>query len=126
MALNSWKNKTDEHNKLKLKEGMIVELRNNDRHLLREVEGGFILSGHSSWLIYTYNDALTDLDCEFDIMKVYESNAYMDDLFNDDYLTCIWERKEQKKERKKPKETTVAEISKTSEKPQSEEEDYDR
>ena len=114
MELNSWKNKTDEHNKLELKEGMVVELRYHEKYLLREVEGELILSGRDNWMEYRYNDDLTEKrdslsnkykKSQFDIMKVYESSAYtIEDLFDDDYLTCIWERKD-------PKKMTVAEIS---------------
>lgn len=121
MELNSWKNKTDEHNKLELKEGMVVELRYHEKYLLRKVEGELILSGRDNWMEYRYNDDLTEKrdsfsnkhkKSQFDIMKVYESSAYtIEDLFDDDYLTRIWERKEQKKERKDPKKMTVAEIS---------------
>ena len=38
-------------------------------------------------------------------MKIYESKAHvLRDLFNDKYLTCIWERKKSKK-------MTLAQIS---------------
>ena len=42
---------------------------------------------------------------DYDIMKIYESKAYvLEDLFDNNYLECIWERKE-------PKKMTLAQIS---------------
>ena len=42
---------------------------------------------------------------DFDVMKIYTSKAFiLNSLFNDDYLECIWERKE-------PKKMTLAQIS---------------
>lgn len=94
-----------EDNKMELKEGMIVECRNGDRYLLRNVRDELILSANKGWNEYTYDNNFIDIDeyakefnGDYDIMKIYESKAYvLEDLFNNNYLTCIWERKEPKK-----------------------------
>ena len=96
--------------KVELKEGMVVELKNGNRYLIREVSGELILSGNKGWLRYTYNRDLTEVDSDsqngaFDIAKVYRSTAHiMENLFDDNYLTCIWRREN-------PKKMTLAEIS---------------
>lgn len=101
-----------EDNKMELKEGMIVECRNGSRYLLRRVEGKLLLSSNANWLGYSYDNNFIDigeytkeLNGDYDIMKIYESKAHvLRDLFNDKYLTCIWERKKSKK-------MTLAQIS---------------
>lgn len=101
-----------EDNKMELKEGMIVELRNGDRYLLRRVDDELLLSANQRWVEYTYDNNFVDIDedakefnGEYDIMKIYESHAHvLEDLFNNNYLTCVWERKE-------PKKMTLAQIS---------------
>ena len=101
-----------EDNKMELKEGMIVECRNGDRYLLRRVDGELILSANETWLEYTYDNNFIDINedakefnGDFDIIKIYESKtSFLKDLFKDNYLTCIWERKE-------PKKMTLAQIS---------------
>ncbi len=101
-----------EDNKMELKEGMIIECRNGNRYLLRNVRGYLILSANTCWENCTYDNNFIDIGCyakefhgDYDIMKIYESNAYvLEDLFNNNYLTCIWERKE-------PKKMTLAQIS---------------
>ena len=65
---------------MELKEGMIVECRNGNRYLLRKVRGELLLSSNTG--------------------KAY----VLEDLFDNKYLTCIWERKE-------PKKMTLAQIS---------------
>ena len=98
---------------MELKEGMIVECRNGDRYLLRNVRGDLILSANKGWVEYVYDNNFIDI-CEdakafngdYDIMKIYESKAYvLEDLFDNNCLTCIWERKE-------PKKMTLEQISK--------------
>ena len=94
---------------MKLKEGMIIECRDGGRYLLRNVNDTIIVSNFDEWFKATYDENLCD-NCyyeeTFDIMKIYESKAYvLEDLFNDNYLECIWERKE-------PKKMTLAQISK--------------
>lgn len=101
-----------EDNKMELKEGMIVECRNGSRYLLRKVRGNLLLSANEGWDECTYDNNFVDigedskeLNGDYDIMKIYESNAHvLVNLFDDDFLECIWERKE-------PKKMTLAQIS---------------
>ena len=101
-----------EDNKMELKEGMIIECRNGDRYLLRNVRGDLILSANKGWAECVYDNNFIDIaedakafNGDYDIMKIYESKAYvLEDLFDDNYLECIWERKE-------PKKMTLAQIS---------------
>ena len=81
--------------KSELKQGMVVELRDGDRYLIRDREGEIVLSNHDGWLyLEDYSENLTDKTCsELDIMKVYTTKAYvLDDAFDDGYLTEIWGR----------------------------------
>ena len=102
----------NEDNKMELKEGMIIECRNGDRYLLRNVRGDLILSANQGWAEYVYDNNFIDIgedakafNGDYDIMKIYESKAYvLEDLFDNNYLDCIWERKE-------PKKMTLAQIS---------------
>lgn len=97
-----------EDSKMELKEGMIVECRNGSRYLLRKVGDVLIGSNFDEWIKTTYNENL----CEnyyhyetFDIMKIYISKSpKLEGLFANNYLDCIWERKE-------PKKMTLAQIS---------------
>lgn len=97
-----------EDNKMELKEGMIVECRNGNRYLLRKRSDGLICSNFDGWFKATYDEKLNENGYyveDYDIMKIYESKAYsLEDLFDNIYLTCIWERKE-------PKKMTLAQIS---------------
>ena len=101
-----------EDNKMELKEGMIVECRNGNRYLLRKVRGNLLLSANKGWDECTYDNNFVDIgedakafNGDYDIMKIYESNAYvLVNLFDDDFLECIWKRKE-------PKKMTLAQIS---------------
>ena len=97
-----------EDNKMELKEGMIIECRNGNRYLLRKVDDMIIGSSFDGWLKATYDENLCEnyyYEETFDIMKIYESKAYvLEDLFDNNYLDCIWERKE-------PKKMTLAQIS---------------
>lgn len=101
-----------EDNKMELKEGMIVECRNGNRYLLRKVRGNLLLSANESWDECTYDNNFVDIgedskefNGDYDIMKIYESNAHvLVNLFDDDFLECIWERKKSKK-------MTLAQIS---------------
>ena len=104
--------KYKEDNKMELKEGMIIECRNGDRYLLRNVRGDLILSANQGWAECVYDNNFIDIEedakafnGDYDIMKIYESKAYvLEDLFDNNYLECIWERKE-------PKKMTLAQIS---------------
>lgn len=97
-----------EDNKMELKEGMIIECRNGTRYLLRTVCGELIASSNGKYMGLDYDEKLNEnqyFDKDFDIMKVYTSKAFvLNSLFDDQYLECIWERKE-------PKKMTLAQIS---------------
>ena len=98
-----------EDNKMELKEGMIIECRNGHRYLLRKVNDVLIGSNFDGCIKATYNENLCENyyhDETFDIMKIYISkSSKLASLFDNYYLTCIWERKE-------PKKMTLAQISK--------------
>lgn len=93
---------------MELKEGMIVECRNGNRYLLRKVNDALIGSNFDRYIKAVYDENL----CEnyyheetFDIMKIYISKSLnLKNLFDNNYLTCIWKRKETKK-------MTLAQIS---------------
>lgn len=95
-------------NKMELKEGMVVECRNGNRYLLRKVDDVLIGSNFDGWIKATYNENLCENyyhDETFDIMKIYISKSLkLEGLFDNNYLTCIWKRKE-------PKKMTLAQIS---------------
>lgn len=97
-----------EDNKIELKEGMIIECRNGDRYLLRTACGELIASYNYKYMSIDYDEKLNEnqyFNKDFDIMKVYTSKAFvLNSLFDDQYLECIWERKE-------PKKMTLAQIS---------------
>lgn len=86
---------------MELKEGMIIECRNGNRYFFREHRGKLIGSNFNEWIELSYDEELNANEYfyeEYDIMKIYESKAYvLSNLFDNDYLTCIWERKEPKK-----------------------------
>ena len=94
---------------MELKEGMIIECRNGERYLLRTACGELVASSNNKYMSIDYDDELNEnryFDKNFDVMKIYTSNALiLNILFNDTYLECIWERKE-------PKKMTLAQISK--------------
>ena len=97
-------------NKMELKEGMIIECRNGNRYLLRNVRGELLLSANQGWTKCIYDNNFIDIEEDasnghYDIMKIYKSEARtLQYLFDNQYLTCIWERKE-------PKKMTLAQIS---------------
>lgn len=101
--------KIEKDNKMELKEGMIIECRNGERYLLRWVDGELIGSSNDEHISLDYDEKLNEnryFNKDFDIMKVYISEAFvLSKLFNDDWLACIWERKE-------PKKMTLAQIGK--------------
>ena len=92
-----------------LKEGMIVECRNKNRYLLRKVDDVLIGSNFDEWIKATYDENLCENyfhDKTFDVMKIYMSKStQLKNLFDNNYITCIWERKE-------PKKMTLEQISK--------------
>ena len=97
-----------EDNKMELKEGMIIECRNGERYLLRTACEELVASSNNKYMSVDYDEELNEnryFDKNFDVMKIYTSNALiLNNLFNDTYLECIWERKE-------PKKMTLAQIS---------------
>ena len=97
-----------EDNKMELKEGMIIECRNGERYLLRTACGELVASSNNEYMSLDYDEELNEnkyFNKDFDVMKIYTSNALiLNNLFNDNYLECIWERKE-------PKKMTLAQIS---------------
>ena len=90
-----------EVNKVELKEGMIIECRNGNRYVLRKVYNELIASSNNEYMSVDYDEELNEnkyFEIGFDVMKVYTSKAFiLNDLFEDECLTCIWERKESKK-----------------------------
>ena len=94
---------------MELKEGMIIECRNGGRYLLRKICGELIASSNDVYIRLDYDEELNENKYfykDFDVMKIYTSKAFiLNNLFNDNYLECIWERKESKK-------MTLAQISK--------------
>ena len=98
----------NEDNKMELKEGMIIECRNGDRYLLRTTCGELVASSNDKCISIDYDEELNDnryFYKDFDVMKIYTSKSFiLNNLFNDNYLECIWERKE-------PKKMTLAQIS---------------
>lgn len=82
----------------KLKEGMIVETRNGDKYLLRTVNEELVGSSFKGWIELTYDENLCENkynNKDFDVMKIYKSCLYLlDDVFNEAYLSLIWEREE--------------------------------
>lgn len=93
---------------MKLKEGMIIECRNGHRYLLRKICGELIASSNDAYINLDYDEELNEnkyFAKDFDVMKIYTSEAFtLNNLFNNDYLECIWERKE-------PNKMTLAQIS---------------
>ena len=85
---------------MELKEGMIIECRNGYRYLLRKICDELIASSNDVYMSLDYDEELNEnkyFNKDFDVMKIYTSNALiLNNLFNDNYLECIWERKEPK------------------------------
>ena len=94
---------------MELKEGMIIECRNGERYLLRTACGELVASSNNEYISLDYDEKLNENKYfykDFDVMKIYTSKSFiLNNLFNDNYLECIWERKE-------PKKMTLAQISK--------------
>ena len=78
-----------------LANGMVVELRNGSLYLVHE-EYLFNSNGKNNLDLPDYDEDLTDWDDNhFDIMKVFKSNAcILNEMFMEDNLELIWERKE--------------------------------
>lgn len=95
--------------KADLKDGMVVEVRNNTRNPRYMVLNGKLRGTLEYMDLMSFNDDLTHIgDYErLDIVKVYESGSdVLDEYFHDGYLTLLWEREEEPEFT----EMTVAEI----------------
>ena len=80
-----------------LKNGMVVEFRDKSRGLVHNKR---IIDKEEFVFISNLNDDLTNASSfkDLDIMKIFDSNAStLGDLFSDNRLELIWERKEQPK-----------------------------
>ena len=80
-----------------LKNGMVVEFRDKSRGLVHNKR---IIDKEEFVFISNLNDDLTNASSfkDLDIMKIFDSNApTLGDLFSDNRLELIWERKEQPK-----------------------------
>lgn len=89
-----------EFTKADLKDGMVVEQRNNAMHM---VFGDKLINKDSFNRLETYDECLMDIqyhEKEYDIMKVFKvntENVYcLEDILKSDNLELIWERKESK------------------------------
>ena len=86
-----------------LKNGMVVEFRDKSRGLVHNKR---IIDKEEFVFISNLNDDLTNASSfkDLDIMKIFDSNAStLGDLFADNRLELIWERKEQPKLSEKDK-----------------------
>ena len=86
-----------------LKNGMVVEFRDKSRGLVHNKR---IIDKEEFVFISNLNDDLTNASSfkDLDIMKIFDSNAStLGDLFSDNRLELIWERKEQPKLSEKDK-----------------------
>ena len=95
-----------------LKDGMVVEYRNGTREL---VFGSRTIDKRGYHNLKDYTETLTEHKYHLenhDIIKVYEVNSdaicTLNEIFNNECLTLIWERKEEPSH----KEMTVEEIEK--------------
>lgn len=90
--------------KADLKDGMVVEYRNGDRAM---VLGDKLMRNAHYTVLNNFTDTLEHLNVDnLTIIRAYQSKAdILDDYFNDEYLTLVWERDS-------AKEMTVAEIEK--------------
>lgn len=103
-----WSDFTTEFTKADLKDGMVVEYTNGWR---RMVLGQNLIGDKLYVPLCTYTDDLREEhEPVYTINKVYKSHAcFLGEIREDDFLTLIWERKEEKPE---PEEMTLAEVCK--------------
>lgn len=90
-----------EFTKADLKDGMVVEHRNNKMYM---VFGDKLINKVGFNRLETYDECLMDIqyhDKEYDVMKVFKvniENVYcLEDILKSDNLELVWERKESKK-----------------------------
>lgn len=102
-----WSDFSNQFTKNDLRDGMIVEYVNGD---LRVVLGNRLVGQDGHNTLDLYDDDLTILTAHgCNIVRVYKGNPrFISELFNKEYLTLIWERKE----KPKPIEMTLEEICK--------------
>lgn len=77
-----------------LKNGMVVETREGERYL---VHNNRIIRNDSYLYVNNYNEKLIDKDgdSQYDIMKVYKSDAlHLNNIFSDSRLELIWSRED--------------------------------
>lgn len=86
--------------KADLKDGMIVEQRNNDMYM---VFGNKLISKVGFNRLETYDECLMDIqyhDNDYDVMKVFKVNQenvyWLEDIFKSENLELIWQRTETK------------------------------
>lgn len=102
-----WSDFTTEFTKADLKDGMIVEFANGKRFMVLDND----LISHNTYMgMKDYDDSLNyKYNPDNKINKIYKSKAcFFREIFDDDYLTLIWERKT----KPKPVEMTLAEVCK--------------
>ena len=98
-----------------LKNGMVVEFRDKSRGLVHNKR---IIDKEEFVFISNLNDDLTNASSfkDLDIMKIFDSNAStLGDLFADNRLELIWERKEQPKLSEKDKKKIKVALKKVKE-----------
>ena len=97
-----WSNFTTEFTKADLKDGMVVEFKNGQKRL---VLGDKLIGSNAYTYVSNFKENLVSDIYNLTINKVYKPTAqFLRDIFEDNYLTLIWERKEE------PVEMTLAEV----------------
>lgn len=98
---NENKQTAQEFTKSDLKDGMVVELKNENMYM---VFGDKLINKVGFNRLETYDECLMDIqyhDKEYDIMKVFKVNIEkvycLEDILKSDNLELIWRRKESKK-----------------------------
>lgn len=94
--------------KARLKNGMVVECGNGKRYLVLNEQ---MISRDGCLKFEQFTDCLELKGYEIEVWavsKIYKTSGYLlSNIFDDDYLTLIWEREEEKPE---PVEMTLEEI----------------
>lgn len=103
-----WSDFTTEFTKADLKNGMVVECGNGKRYLVLNEQ---MISRSGCLKFEQFTDCLELKGYEKEVWavsKIYKTSGYLlSNIFDDEYLTLIWERKEEKPE---PIEMTIEEI----------------
>ena len=99
-----WSDFTTEFTKADLKDGMVVEFKNGQKRL---VLGDKLIGSNAYTYVSNFKENLVSDIYNLTINKVYKPTAqFLRDIFEDNCLTLIWERKEE------PVEMTLAEVCK--------------